>query len=542
MDENMKFEFKPPVDCESECKSVELEIIDPTNEVDARMDEIYGEISDLDISIDKLTNHADKLDYTVAVASGILTGLVDAIFVGSMDWNIDFDINSQRSETHKDFNKIIEDVAAKCGYTGEQRLKGSIGKLEDAFSVAQDNVWKGRGIGVTSKSHHLDDLAHHPTLLGLISAVAVEIFRIGILQNKNGELHIVNIETAPKEQIIKILPAIISGLLLWTAEMAEKKYYDKMDEKIPKAIRDIVQALSVAPLAIQVLRVSKNWVGHLISDMHGSKHSAGEGMGIPGIFISLLKEISMIPGVNLTSLPQIVGDLYQTEKIDLRTEVMFIREVIDTGKEILPQLKKQAFPIIINEVLIRSFYFVRHLATELKGKNIFSGVDWNKVIPLGNRTIERMMTIAVGTFNAIDSLDAVIEGAVNSKANWIEFGRQVVLRLNFVGIGRFTISLGTDAFMGLRKGKKSRERMLLKAEALYLLEAKMYYGDKLMWSAVKDADKSAYSLFEAMQSLSAGVAEDMKAARDSICEIENVDASEIDENNIGLTAELLDIL
>ena len=542
MDENMKFEFKPPVDCESECKSVEFEIIDPTNEVDMRMDEIYGEISDLDISIDKLTNHADKLDYTVAVASGILTGLVDAIFVGSMDWNIDFDINSQRSETHKDFNKIIEDVAAKCGYTGEQRLKGSIGKLEDAFSVAQDNVWKGRGIGVTSESHHLDDLAHHPTLLGLISAVAVEIFRIGIFQNKNGELHIVNIETTPKEQIIKILPAIISGLLLWTAEMAEKKYYDKMDEKIPKAIRDIVQALSVAPLAIQVLRVSKNWVGHLISDMHGSKHSAGEGMGIPGIFISLLKEISMIPGVNLTSLPQIVGDLYQTEKIDLRTEVMFIREVIDTGKEILPQLKKQAFPIIINEVLIRSFYFVRHLATELKGKNIFSGVDWNKVIPLGNRTIERMMTIAVGTFNAIDSLDAVIEGAVNSKENWIEFGRQVVLRLNFVGIGRFTISLGTDAFMGLRKGKKSRERMLLKAEALYLLEAKMYYGDKLMWSAVKDADKSTHSLFEAMQSLSAGVAEDMKAARDSICEIENVDASEIDENNIGLTAELLDIL
>ena len=279
MDENMKFEFKPPVDCESECKSVEFEIIDPTNEVDMRMDEIYGEISDLDISIDKLTNHADKLDYTVAVASGILTGLVDAIFVGSMDWNIDFDINSQRSETHKDFNKIIEDVAAKCGYTGEQRLKGSIGKLEDAFSVAQDNVWKGRGIGVTSKSHHLDDLAHHPTLLGLISAVAVEIFRIGIFQNKNGELHIVNIETTPKEQIIKILPAIISGLLLWTAEMAEKKYYDKMDEKIPKAIRDIVQALSVAPLAIQVLRVSKNWVGHLISDMHGSKHSADKGDG-----------------------------------------------------------------------------------------------------------------------------------------------------------------------------------------------------------------------------------------------------------------------
>ena len=542
MDENMKIELTPQFDYESECKSIELEILKPTNEVDARLDEIEGKIADLDISIDKLTNHADKLDYTVAVASGILTGFVDAIFVGTTDWNIDFDINSQRNETHKDFNKFIEDVAAKCGYTGEQRLKGSIGKLEDTFSVAQDNVWKGRGIGVTAKSHHLDDLAHHPTLLGLISAVAVELFRVGIFQNKNGELFIVNIETSQKERIIKILPAIISGLLLWTAEMAEKKYYDQMDEKIPKAIRELVKALSIAPLAIQVLRVSNNWVGHLISDVHGSKHSAGEGMGIPGIFISLLKEISMIPGVNLTPLPKIVGELYQTEKIDLRTEVMFVREALDTGKELLPQLKKQALPIVLNEVLVRSFYFVRHLATELKGKNAFSEVDWNKVIPIGNRTIERMMTIATGTFTAIDTLDAVIEGAINSKASWAEFGRQVVLRLNFVGIGRFTIALGTDAFMGLRKGKKSRERMLLKAESLYLLEAKMYYGDQLMWTAVKDAGQSVDSLFEAMQKLSTQIAEDMKAAQGSIREIENIDISAIDANNKELTTEILDIL
>ncbi len=53
--------------------------------------------------------------------------------------------------------------------------------------------------------------------------------------------------------------------------MVGKKYYDKMDDKIPNAIRDLVKTLAVAPLVIQVLRVSSNWVGHLISDMHGSK-------------------------------------------------------------------------------------------------------------------------------------------------------------------------------------------------------------------------------------------------------------------------------
>ena len=40
MDENMKIELKPQFDYESECKSVELEIINQKNLVDARLDEI----------------------------------------------------------------------------------------------------------------------------------------------------------------------------------------------------------------------------------------------------------------------------------------------------------------------------------------------------------------------------------------------------------------------------------------------------------------------------------------------------------------------
>lgn len=542
MDNSIKLQITPQLDSDTDCERVEVEILDFVEEIDARLGEIDFQIDSLDSSIDKLTNHADKLDYSVAVACGMLTGLLDVIFVSAIDWDIDFDVNSQRNKTHKDLNKFIEDVAAKCGYTGEQRLKGAIVKLENTFSVDQDNVWKGLGIGVTSKSHHLDDLAHHPTLLGLISAIAVEMFRVGIFQNKNGKLNIVNIKTSPEERIVKLLPAIISGLLLWIAEMAEKKFYDEMDKKIPKAIRDIVKAVSLAPLAIQVLKISSNWVGHLISDMHGSKDSAGEGMGIPGIFVSLLKEISMIPGINLTPLPKIVADLYQNKKIDLRTEVMFVREILDTGKELAPQLKQQALPIILNEVLVRSFYFVRHLATELKDQNTFTNVDWDKTIPFGNRTIERMMTIATGTFTVIDTLDALVEGAINSKANWPEFGRQVVMRLNFVGIGRFTIALGTDTFMELRKGNESKERMLLKAESLYLLEAKLYYGDKLMWSAIQDTNQSLDALYDTIQQISIKVEEDLHMTQKSMQEIQSSDIESIEKNNQGLTGAISDIL
>ena len=53
--------------------------------VDAQISLCEGEIAKLSAEIDRLTNHADGLDYTVAVASGILTGLIDSFFVGQVD-------------------------------------------------------------------------------------------------------------------------------------------------------------------------------------------------------------------------------------------------------------------------------------------------------------------------------------------------------------------------------------------------------------------------------------------------------------------------
>jgi hypothetical protein len=85
MDESIKLELKPQLDFESECETVELEILKPTDEVDARLAEIDGKIADLDITIDKLTNEADKLDYIAAVVSGVIAGLIDSFFVGETE-------------------------------------------------------------------------------------------------------------------------------------------------------------------------------------------------------------------------------------------------------------------------------------------------------------------------------------------------------------------------------------------------------------------------------------------------------------------------
>lgn len=501
MDENMKIELKPQFDYESECKSVELEIINPKNLVDARLDEIDNQIADLDISIDKLTNHADKLDYAVSVASGIISGIIDILFVGK------FDLQEGRDWSSEKINDFVTTVAKKQGYEGDD-LQGAIRHLEK-FGAPSDSVYNDFGGGL---QHHLRDFAHHASPVGLVFSMLTQFTQKAYGTNTAGAFIVVPIDKTTF--IGDSVPTKITFGLVY-------------------------------------------WVLHMASDMAGSSGAPGAGTGIPGPILSIVKLLSSTPIFNnkdqVNELSLKVSKLFNGTllaerdadgKILKGTDGKPLIHQMDLRGElgVMHQLAKQALPVIVNEAFVRGFYFINRLIDEVKDKQSLKEVDWDKTIPFGNRTIERMMTIATGTFTAIDTLDAVIEGAINSKANWVEFGRQVVLRLNFVGIGRFTIALGTDAFMGLRKGKKSRERMLLKAESLYLLEAKMYYGDQLMWTAVQDAGQSVDSLFEAMQKLSTQVTKDMKAAQGSIREIENVDISAIDANNKGLTTEILDIL
>ena len=79
--------------------TVEYDIITPvelTDTLDIRRQKINNELNELqkcldankktideiNANIDRLTNHADGLDYIIAVGSGVLAGIVDSLWVG----------------------------------------------------------------------------------------------------------------------------------------------------------------------------------------------------------------------------------------------------------------------------------------------------------------------------------------------------------------------------------------------------------------------------------------------------------------------------
>lgn len=428
--------------------------------------------------IDRLTNNSNSFDYTVAIGSGVLTGLIDAFWVG------EFNFEEYKANAHKHINKFIENYAKIRGYKDKGKgLKGAIVFLENKFPVDQDNIWKTTRISST-RLHHLEDLAHHPTIIGLVASILVQFFRISLFVDKNGEFHFESIETSKSDLAKTWFPIIVTGVLKWILFLAESKKFI-IDKEIPEPIRILIKRLSAAPAVIEILKVADNWFGHLVSDMGGSKNTPGGGMGIPGIFLSLLKEISSIKYINKTKLPQLVSDWYSKDKIDMRAELAIVE-----------YFGKQSVPVIINECLVRTFYFVSHLIEEKSLHSSWQDVNWHNTIPWGNRTITRMITISSGTFTAVDLADAAIRSALkNGTPQNPKFWADFVLRVNIVGIGRFSIAVVDDVRMGMKRSRARDERIALMNQQIHLYNAKVFYRQYDMWEEAETAAQVVDELF-----------------------------------------------
>lgn len=458
----------------------EQDIINGLNQVNETLSYNNNRIDELNKDIDRLTNSADGIDYMVAVGSGILAGLVDSLWVG------EFNMERGKAWSNKTVNDFVMKVAKAKGYEGD-RLDGAIKYLEDKFPIPGDNVWKGKGVGISAKSHHLDDLAHHPTPIGLFFSILTQFTKTGYFQNSEGDF-------------------------------------------LPITIDENSEGLIGNDIPSKIFAGTVNWFFHLVSDMSGSNKTAGVGMGIPGPIVALLKEVSMIPGLNKTGLAKKIKEIFVIEKFDLRSELA-------VGYEI----GRQAMPVIMNEVIVRAFYFIRRLLIEVKEKQSFKEIEWNKTLPWKNRTIVRMLTIATGTFTLIDLCDAAIRGGIKSGGNPAMFAKEFILRVNFVGAGRFAIAVATDVTMGIKQDKLRNERIAILNEQLHLMNAKVYYMQADAWIAAEMTEKTINEAVEMMEQVTLISIRAWEANRLSLQNIGEYRHG-IENYNSGLIDDITDIL
>lgn len=568
----VKYEVLSPYNTENYSDEKRKEIMSSISDIDKMTAELEDEITEYNVDIERFTNKADGIDYTVAVACGVLCGLLDSFVVG------EFDYEKSLEKSKESVNNFVEQKAEKLrskearkkaaergeklsseetrqlkekvsqGLDNTNRVKNSdaengtskalqraIKKLEETYKIPSDNLFTGADIGVDATTHHLDDLAHHPTVLGLVAAVAGTLFRIGIFSNKAGKWAIKFANVDKKEMLQMWIPVIVSGILTWLLFVVKSKYKDEIDSRLPKPIQKLIVALAQVPAAITVLTIANNWLGHLTSDMAGSSTSSRmgrDGMGIPGLFVSMFKEISSIPPLNLTPLPSVVNEIFSNQRFDMRHELALLSE-----------LGRQAIPVILGDITVRTFYFIRRLVIELKEHKDLKSVNWRNVVPFNNRTIARMLTVESGTFTAVDLMDAAIRSAVEvgppvSPVFWSKF----VLKVNFVGIGRFAIAVGTDVGMGIKRQKLIKERMECKAEHNMLQTAKLFYMQEGMWIEAVDTEKAINDMYATAEKSMVYFAESWNSIAESLENIQNIDISQVEKNNPGLVDELKDIL
>lgn len=381
-------------------------------------------------SLNKLTPECDKTDYILSACSGALCGVIDVFLVGKPGESPVGEI------TDMWFANRTEDFARLCGWTGDKgNLSSAIRYLEKKFKIPYDQ----NGIGdiakelldLTPTNHHFKSLGHNPTILGLFFSIL--------------------------NQFTNISHFVSEGELIT---------FSKFDGDFHLEGKDLPSKLFCG---------FTNWFGHLISDMSGSSSSKGRGMGIPSPFwswtndiIAIKKKLNLPVGEFDKSINELALDIYK-QGYDARFQAA------------------QAIPVFVNELLVRFIYsirrLVRYFSMTKKDDRSFS-LLWKSCEPFSNATIKRMLTVAHGTFCVIDAGDAIARGFATggSSFNVTEF----VLRLNIVGIGRFTISLYGETSRGLKRNDIKEDIIILKREKRILAD----YVEGLMFLAEIYDDES----------------------------------------------------
>lgn len=359
-------------------------------------------IYDLNSQLELLTPDADNFDYLISIASGLLCGSLDILWTG------DFDLGRGRDIANDEIEEFVKKIAQKFGCKNKD-LKSCIAFLERKFPIPSDGNTDDFGGGL---QHHLRDFAHHPTVIGLVFSLLTQFTYKSYGTDVHGAFHF--------------------------ADVPEKSRAFIGDDVVTKILYGTII-----------------WFFHLVSDVSGSSSSTGKsnGTGIPGPILSLAKELSVLPAfkdinINDRSISVFISKLFNGTLLAKHDETgAIIKESIlkiDLRGEfgIGAELERQAIPVIANDCIVRAFYFIRHLAIELRKNNVRSLDDmkqnvWDKAKPANNPTIARMLTIATGIFTTVDIGEAIV-----SQKYWVS--------VNYVGVGRFAVAIGQDVVWCLR--------------------------------------------------------------------------------------------
>ena len=110
----------------------------------------------------------------------------------------------------------------------------------------------------------------------------------------------------------------------------------------------------------------------------------------------------------------------------------------------------------------------------------------------------RMLTIAASTFTALDLADAAVRSALASGGEFATGAVKFALRVNFVGVARWSVAVTVDIHQGRQLSKERNARIALVNQRLHLLNARAFYKIGDMWIAADEATTAVQVTGEAI--------------------------------------------
>lgn len=365
-----------------------------------------GVLFDFDPQAEKAT----KLDYELAAVSGFLTGALNVL------WQKDFNLEGAKEWGDEKVGKLVLTIVKSAGMTkADATLEDAIRFLEKEFPLAADKLTAEFGGGL---QHHLRDFSHHPSLVGLTCSILSQFTYKGYGTDTAGRF------------VVFDLPAAV------------------FNPDCPLIGRNVPEKIAFGTLF---------WAMHLVSDMAGSSSNPGKGTGIPGVVLSLLKELSSLPvfqdvrvaykGEDIR-IQQWISKLFngtalKTEdgkpiRFDLRTEV-----------GLLDQALSQVPAVMANEVIVRCLCMLSRLKGELERRKVNKVSDLHRLksshfMPYNSRALTRMVTVSSTSFVLTNLATAAVRAGIECKGSKVVFAQKLFLRINYVGVGRLAFSLRAD--------------------------------------------------------------------------------------------------
>lgn len=363
-------------------------------EVDIETTQNASKMVQLESDLDKLISKADLTDYIIAVASGLLCSVLDFIFTRNLSL-----AEAQNWGTEQVNDLVISFAKHKGCKTND--LTSCISFLEKKYEYASDALTNEFGGGL---QHHLRDYTHHCSPLGLLFSIISQF----------------------------------TGKVYGTDKNGNFVSYQLPDELIGNSFTE--------KLSLGIIQ----WFLHVSSDIAGSSNStrAGKaGSGLPGPILSFIKYLSSTPlfgkensevrkKLSLIITKLFNGTLIKEDgvpiKFDFRMEIGFLGKIIT--KEIISPL--------INDIVIRTTYFLRRLSWEIKDAQTLENINWNKVLPYKNETILRMLTVSSGVMVSVDiATFYLMKKKSDNNTNVVGM---ILTQINIPGLISFAFNIGTE--------------------------------------------------------------------------------------------------